>query len=105
MALKQISAIIRPELLEAVERNLKQLDITGLTVTRAKGVGENGDILVTSDGMFSSIRIDIFLNETQVQKVVDAVMDAAGTGRPGDGIIAVLPADRVYRIRDRQELT
>jgi nitrogen regulatory protein P-II 1 len=105
MALKQISAIIRPELLETVERHLKQMDVAGITVTRAKGVGENADILVTSDGMFSSVRIDIFLNETQVQKVVDAIMEAAGTGRPGDGIIAVLPADSLYRIRDKQELT
>jgi nitrogen regulatory protein P-II 1 len=104
MALKQISAIIRPNMLEAVEKHLMRLGVAGITVTRAKGYGEYADFLVASHGTFSCVRIDIFIDENQAQQVVDGIMDAAHTGTPGDGIVAVLPVDKLFRIRNRQEL-
>jgi nitrogen regulatory protein P-II 1 len=105
MALKQIVAIIRPSRLESVESRLLRLGVAGITVTRTKGFGEYADFLVATEGTFPSVRIDIFIDETHTQHVVDAIIEAAHTGTPGDGIVAILPVDRLYRIRSRQELT
>jgi nitrogen regulatory protein P-II 1 len=104
MARKQISAIIRPSMLEGVEKHLMGIGVAGITVTRAKGYGEYADFLVASHGTFNCVRIDIFIDEKDAQRVIDALLDAAHTGTPGDGIVAVLPVDGLYRIRDRQKL-
>ncbi len=104
MPLKQISAIIRADMRETVESRLKRFGVAGITVTSTKGFGEYADVLVAPGGTFASARIDTFIDEEHAQQVIDVIMDAAHTGTPGDGIVAVLPVDKLYRIRDRKEL-
>ena len=103
MDIKLVVAIVRTDALENVEARLRQLCVPGLTVSRVKGFGEGANPL-TRDWMFAYARIEIFTDVVQAEQIVDAIMGEAHTGTPGDGIVAVLPVDGVYRIRDYREL-
>jgi len=51
--------------------------------------------------MCEHARIELFVSEDKVDSIVEKIMDAAHTGASGDGMLAVLPVERVYRIRTR----
>lgn len=97
---RKITAIIRALTLEAVEKNLIAAGVRGVTVTRVKGYGEYADFF-SRDWMTEHVRIEIFTHRDRVAEIRDAIFAAASTGAKGDGIIAVLPVECVYRIRDR----
>jgi len=103
MNLKKITAIVHTLVLEDVETRLRALGVPGITVTRVKGFGEGANFL-TRDWMSAYACIDIFTDVAQVEQIVDTIMQAAHTGAAGDGIVAVLPVDALYRIRDHREL-
>jgi len=98
MELKKITAIVRTGYLEPVEHALQAIEVAGITVTRVKGYGEHSNFF-SSDWCCTHARIEIYTEQTRVQKIVSTIMDAARTGRPGDGIVAVLPVDQLYKIR------
>ena len=103
MELSHIMAIVRADVLEDVEGRLRHLGIPGVTITRVKGFGEYANFF-TSDWLSTHARIEIFTDASDGERIVDAIMNAAHTGTPGDGIVAVLPVEKVYRIRERREL-
>ena len=103
MELKQVTAIIRTDVLKDVENRLKQLGVPGITVTRVKGFGEYANFL-TPDWMSAYAQIEIFTDTTQADQIVEGIVKTAHTGTAGDGIVVVLPVDKVYRIRDDREL-
>ncbi len=103
MDLKKITAIVRTFVLEDVENRLKQLGVPGITVTRVKGFGEWANFL-THDWMSAYARIDIFTDVAQAKQIVDTIMQVAHTGAAGDGIVAVLPVEGLFRIRDYRQL-
>lgn len=91
--------IVRTSALEAVEQALRDAGVKGVTVTRVKGYGEYKDFF-SRDAMTEHARLEIFTHRLRVDQIVDAVCRAASTGAKGDGLIAVLPVESVYRIRD-----
>lgn len=103
MALKKITAIIRTDALEAVEQRLRSLDVPGITVSRAKGFGEYA-VFASRDWMSAHVRVEIFTDESHERQIVDAIIESAHSGTPGDGIVAIAPVEHLYRIRDRCEL-
>lgn len=103
MDVKKVTAIVRTDVLEDVESRLRQLGVPGLTVWRVKGFGEYANFF-TPDWMSTYARVEIFTDAAQAQQIVDAIMRAAHTGTAGDGIVALLPVDRLFRIRDGREL-
>ena len=103
MDIKKVVAIVRTLGLEDIERRLRQPGVPGITVARVKGFGEGASFL-TRDWMSAYARIEIFTDVAQAPQIIEAIMQAAHTGTAGDGIVAVLPADRIYRIRDHREL-
>ena len=103
MDIKKVTAIVRTDVLEDVERHLRQLGVPGLTVWRVKGFGEYANFL-SPDWKSAHARLEIFADAAQAQQIVDTVMRAAHTGTCGDGIVAVLPVDGLFRIRDRRQL-
>lgn len=103
MDLKKITAIVRTFVLEDVESRLRQLGVPGITVTRVKGFGEGTNFL-TRDWMSAYACIEIFTDVAQAEQIVDTIMQAAHSGTAGDGIVAVLPVEGLYRIRDYREL-
>jgi nitrogen regulatory protein P-II 1 len=103
MNVKKVTAIVRTDVLEDVESRLRQLGVPGLTVWRVKGFGEYANFF-TPDWMSTYARVEIFTDAAQAQQIVDTIMRAAHTGTAGDGIVALLPVDRLFRIRDGREL-
>lgn len=103
MELKQVIAIVRTDVIEAVESRLVHLGVPGITISRVKGFGEYANFL-TPTWMSAYVRIEIFADVTQAHQIADAIMHAAHTGTAGDGFVSVLPVDQFYRTRDYREL-
>ena len=102
MEWRKVVAIIRSTVLERVEKRLRQLGVKGLTVTRVKGYGEYANLSKT-DWLVDNARVEIFLAAQEVDAVVNALLDIAHVGAPGDGIVAVLPVEKLYRVRTKAE--
>ena len=100
MQFRKVTAIVQCSALEAVERSLQQADVKGVTVTRVKGYGEYADFFAR-DWMSEHVRLEIFTHRQRVDGILEAIFRAASTGTKGDGIVAVLPVESVFRIRDR----
>ncbi len=103
--MKKIEAIIKPFKLEAVKDALTDIGITGMTVSEVKGYGrQKGHKEMYRGAEYNvdfnpKIKIELVLAAELVDKVVDAIRDAANTEKIGDGKIFVLPVDDVLRVR------
>ncbi len=102
MELRKVNAIVRSRLLEDVEERLKKMGIKGLTITRVKGYGENKAILA-QDWLGTYARIEIFTEKTKAEEIAVAIMEVAHTGGAGDGIVSILPVEKIFRIRTKSE--
>jgi nitrogen regulatory protein PII len=102
MELKLVVAIIRPLALEPVEKRLQQIGVRGLTVIKAKGYGAYANFF-EPDWLVDQVKIEIYAEEDRAESLAAAILDAAHTGSPGDGIVAILPVAKVFSIRTRGE--
>jgi nitrogen regulatory protein P-II 1 len=113
--MKLITAIIRPERLDAVKSALFAAEVTGMTLSQVAGHGGEKTVLDMYRGspmayeFHEKIQIDIAVSEPFVEPTIKAIVGAAATGQVGDGKIFVQPLERVVRIRtkelDNQALT
>ena len=103
--MKKIEAIIKPFKLPEVKEALADFGIVGMTVTEVKGFGrQKGQAELHRGSEYSvdflpKIKIEVVLHEDKVEEAMDAIMQAARTGKIGDGKIFVLSVDEVVRIR------
>src|SRR5690554_4797108 len=103
--MKQITAIIKPFKLDEVREALSELGVSGLTVTEVRGFGRQKGHTELYRGaeyvvdFLPKIRIDIVVCADQVDSVLEQIVQAARTGKIGDGKIFVKPVDQVIRIR------
>jgi len=104
MKYKKIIAIIRKGHLERVEHALQAHGVKGITVTRVKGFGEYANYFSRS-WMCEHARIELFVGEDEVDSIVEQIMESANTGASGDGLVAVLPMEGLYRIRTKRPAT
>ncbi|HHH43069.1 MAG TPA: P-II family nitrogen regulator [Gammaproteobacteria bacterium] len=104
MKFRKITAIIRLDRAEQVERKLKSIGVPGMSCTDVNGYGEYADFY-RSDWKVKHARVEIFVSADQAREIVDAILSEAGTGSSGDGIIAVLPVENLYHIRSGNEAT
>lgn len=104
MEFRKVIAIIRPDYLEKVEHALQALAVPGVSVSKIKGYGEYMDFY-EPDWMSSHVRLEIFTPQEQARAIVEAIIDAAHTGLPGDGIVAVQPVETLFRIESPPDLT
>ncbi len=100
MKLRKINAIIRCEVLEQVERKLQDMGVQGVTVSQVKGFGEYANTY-TKDWLVTHARIEIFTDEAQADAIAEAILETAHTGVSGDGIVAILPVEKLLRIRTK----
>ena len=100
MEFRKVVAIIRQEKLEAVEEALNRLGVPGITVTKVKGYGDYANFYAR-DWLVTHSRVEIFTSAEKAADVVTGILDAASVGLSGDGLVAVLPVEQIYRIRDR----
>lgn len=103
MALKKVTAIIRCSSLEEVEEALQNIHVPGLSITQVVGFGEYAN-LFRHDWTSRHARIEMFVDESRVESIVRVIRNVAHSGGAGDGIVAVLPVEHLYRIRDGAEL-
>lgn len=99
MSMRKVTAIIRCDALKGVEQALQTLGVEGLTITHVMGFGEYADPS-RHDWLVEHARIEIFATADCAEAIVACIAEAAHTGTPGDGIIAVLPVERLVRIRE-----
>jgi len=103
--MKMIMAIIKPARLEAVRDALNTAGVHGLTVAEVKGYGrQRGHTEIYRGAEYvidfvPKLRIDVAVDDDQVETVMEAVREAAGTGKIGDGKIFVLDLAQAMRIR------
>ena len=95
--MKKLEIIVREEKFSDVIAVLEGSGIGGLTVTDAVGFGHH------RNGLQPKRKIDIYVDEFQVDKTVELVRQVAKTGITGDGKIAVLPLDNLIKIRTGEE--
>jgi nitrogen regulatory protein P-II 1 len=106
--MKKIEAIVRPFKMEDVKDALTQIGITGMTVSEVKGSGrQKGHTEVYRGSEYSlefppKIKFEIIVTEDRVRKTVESIVEAARTGKVGDGKVFVLPIEQVIRIRTEE---
>jgi len=96
----KITAFIHINCLEAVEEALKTARVAEVVVSQVKGYGDYKNFY-TKDWTSTQARIELFASHDDVDRIVSVIMGAAHTGLDTDGIIAVLPVETIYRIKDR----
>jgi len=103
--MKEITAVIRPDKLEVVKEALQEIQCNGVTVTEVKGRGRQLGITESYRGrdykvdLLPKTRLEIIVNDEDVDNVVDTIVKTAQTGDIGDGKIFVAPVEEVIRIR------
>jgi len=103
--MKQITAIVKPFKLEEVREALAEVGVTGLTVTEVKGFGRQKGHTELYRGaeyvidFLPKVKIEVVVEDSLVENVVDAIENAARTGRIGDGKIFVFDVEQAIRIR------
>ena len=106
--MKKIEAIIQASRLDQVKTTLHEIGIEGMTVSEVRGHGrQKGHTEVYRGREYSvdllpNLKIEMVLADDQVERVVEALMAGARTGRIGDGKIFVFPVEDAIRIRNGQ---
>jgi len=103
--MKKIEAIIKPFKLDEVREALSEIGVSGLTVTEVKGFGRQKGHTELYRGaeyvvdFLPKVKVEVIVQEAQVDRAVEAIVRAARTGKIGDGKIFVTSVDQVIRIR------
>lgn len=109
MAVKKLEAIIKPFKLEEVKEALTEIGIEGLTVSEVKGFGrQKGHTEIYRGSEYTvdflpKVKIEVVLDESLVEKAVEAVVKAAKTGKIGDGKLFIMPVEEAVRIRTEEK--
>ena len=103
--MKKIEAIIKPFKLDEVKEALQEVGIQGITVTEAKGFGRQKGHTELYRGaeyvvdFLPKVKIEVVIGDDLVDKAVEAIQNAARTGRIGDGKIFISTIEQAIRIR------
>ena len=103
--MKKVEAIIQPYRLQEVQRQLIAAGVQGITVSEVKGFGrQKGQTEIYRGAEYAvsflpKVKIEVVIEDGQVEHTVDAIRKAAGTGKIGDGKIFVYGIEQAIRIR------
>ena len=103
--MKLIVAVIKPFKLDDVIEALRAKGVQGMTLTEAQGFGrQRGHTEVYRGAEYEvdfvpKLRVEVVVDDSQADDVVDAIVGAAATGKIGDGKVWVLPVEAVVRVR------
>jgi len=104
-AMKKIEAIIKPFKLDEVKDALHEVGLQGITVIEAKGFGRQKGHTELYRGaeyvvdFLPKVKLEVVLDDSLVERAVEAIQQAAHTGRIGDGKIFILPVEQAIRVR------
>ena len=103
--MKQITAIVKPFKLEEVREALAEIGVSGLTVTEVKGFGRQKGHTELYRGaeyvidFLPKVKVEVVVEDGMVDNAIEAIENAARTGRIGDGKIFVIDVEQAIRIR------
>jgi len=103
--MKMVMAIIKPFKLDDVREALSEAGVNGITVSEVKGFGRQKGHAELYRGaeyvvdFLPKIKLEVAVSDDQVERVVEAIMQSANTGKIGDGKIFVYDLEQVVRIR------
>jgi nitrogen regulatory protein P-II 1 len=104
--MNKIEAIVQPNRFDSVKQALIEIGIEGMTASEVRGHGRQKGHSETYHGheytvdLVPKIKVEIVLEDSLVEKAVDAIVKAAATGKIGDGKIFIYKIDQVVRIRN-----
>ena len=103
--MKLVTAIVKPFVLEDVKGALEQIGVLGMTVSEVQGYGrQRGHTEVYRGAEYAvdfvpKVRVEVVADDTLADKVVDAIVEAARTGKIGDGKVWTTPVEAIVRVR------
>ena len=103
--MKLITAVVKPFRLDDVRNALADVGIQGMTVTEVKGFGRQRGHTELYRGaeyvvdFLPKVKVEVAVSDELAERVIEAIISAAKTGKVGDGKIFVVNLDQVYRIR------
>ncbi|MCM2467032.1 P-II family nitrogen regulator [Methanoculleus oceani] len=103
--MKMVTAVIRPEMFDVVRAALEVEGINGMTVSEVMGRGAQKGIALRFRGktmpveLIPKVKIEMVVQDADVEKVIRTVRANGRTGKPGDGRIFVLPVESICRVR------
>ena len=103
--MKKVEAIIKPFRLEDVKSALQAAGLVGMTVSEVKGFGRQGGHTETYRGseyqidFVPKMKMELVIDDADVDRVVDVIVKAASTGKIGDGKVWVTSVEQIVRIR------
>jgi len=103
--MKLVVAVLKPFKLDEVKEALKTLGVQGMTLTEAQGFGrQRGHTEVYRGAEYEvdfvpKIRVEVLVDDSQTDEVVDGIVRAAATGKIGDGKVWVVPVEQAVRVR------
>ncbi|GGD55979.1 P-II family nitrogen regulator [Croceicoccus mobilis] len=107
--MKKVEAIIKPFKLDEVKEALHEVGVSGITVTEAKGFGRQKGHTELYRGaeyvvdFLPKVKLEVVVPSETVDRVIEAITNAAQTGRIGDGKIFVSPIETAIRIRTGEQ--
>ena len=102
--MKKIEAVIKPFKLDEVREALSEIGVTGLTVTEVKGFGRQKGHTELYRGaeyvvdFLPKVKLEVVIADSLLERAVETIIEAARTGKIGDGKIFVSPVEQVVRI-------
>ena len=106
--MKLVTAIIKPFKMDDVRSALSDIGVEGVTVTEVKGFGrQNGHAELYRDAEYvvefqPKLKLEIACSADRVESIIESIVDAAATGKIGDGKIFVSDLDQIIRIRTNE---
>ena len=103
--MKKIEAIIRPFRIDDVREALGEIGVKGMTLTEVKGYGRQKGHTELYRGseyqidFLPKLKLEVIVQDSMTEKVVDTIVKAAKTGQVGDGKIFIYPVDDAVRVR------
>ena len=100
--MKKIEAFIRHEALEAIHDRLATMGLPSMSVTEVKGSGRQKGFTESYRGaktLRPKLKLEMVVDDADVDRAIDTILELAHTGEPGDGKIFILPVDESIRVR------
>jgi nitrogen regulatory protein PII len=102
---KKIEAFIRHEAFDAVRARLADMGLPSMSISEVKGSGRQGGYTESYRGakttifMRPKLKLEMVVNDSDLERAVDVILELAHTGEPGDGKIFIIPLDDAVRVR------
>jgi nitrogen regulatory protein P-II 1 len=109
--LNLITAVIKPHVVDEVREALQGIGVQGMTISEVKGFGRQGGHTETYRGaeykvdFVPKVKVEVMVAAADAEKVADALVSAARTGKIGDGKVWMTTVDRAVRIRTGEQGT